>query len=125
MLFVPRAPAIITPPPRRIYLDRDASELFCLVDAEDYDWAIQWRWSFTPDRHKRKFYATRTTKARKISPNTFKIYMHKAILIDRKKEKPPSPQHTIGDHRDGDSLNDQRGNLRWFTPSQNRRTART
>ncbi len=30
----------------------------------------------------------------------------------------------MGDHGDGNSLNCQRDNLEWATPSQNRRTAR-
>ena len=116
------APAIISPPPRRLYLGR-AADVFALVDAEDYEWATYWLWGITPDKHGRKFYATRCTRRRREREAQIKVYLHKAIL-ERSGLKPPSPRHTIGDHRDGDSLNDQRGNLRWATPSMNARNRR-
>lgn len=107
---------------RRIYLGR-AAEVFCLVDEVDYEWATQWRWGFTFDRTKRKMYATRMTRLHgRAGPQT-KVYLHKAIL-ERAGLTPPSTAHTIGDHEDGDSLNNQRDNLRWATTVQNRRNRR-
>lgn len=100
---------------RRVYLDRDC-EVFCLVSSDDYAWAVQWRWSWRWDRTKQKRYAARTSwrDGRRCT-----VYMHKAIL-DRCKIQ-PSEAHIIGDHGNGESLDNQRGNLEWATVSQNRR----
>lgn len=101
--------------PRRVFLDA-ACEIFCLVSPLDYGWALQWRWSWRWDRTKRKRYAIRNTwqHGRRVT-----LYMHKEIL-DRCKMQ-SSEHHTIGDHQDGESLNNQRDNLEWSTVSQNRR----
>lgn len=103
----------------RIYLDTGAT-VFALVSEEDYAWAIQWKWQITWDRHKRKMYATRSTWD---GTRRIKLYLHKEVL-KRKGDVQPSPKHHMGDHGDGNSLNCQRRNLKWATPSQNRRTAR-
>lgn len=102
----------------RIWLDVD-NGVCAVVDTIDYAWALQWAWSITLDKHGRKIYATRSTRLRgRAGPQT-KVFLHKAIL-HRAGVIPPSPRHTIGDHRDGDSLNCRRGNLRWATPAENR-----
>lgn len=102
--------------PRRVYLD-SACEIFCLVLPEDYAWVTQWRWSWKWDRTKTKRYAFRTSwvEGRRVS-----IYLHKAVLNHCGK-KQPTEAHTIGDHQNGESLDNQRGNLEWATVSQNRR----
>jgi hypothetical protein len=107
---------------RRIYLDVNAT-VFATVSEEDYAWAIQWKWQITWDRHKRKMYATRTTRTKESGGRRFKLYLHKEIL-KRSGKVQPSEKHHMGDHGDGDSLNCQRWNVNWATPSQNRRTAR-
>jgi hypothetical protein len=105
------------PEPRRIYLD-DKGELFCLVDEEDYQWALQWLWSATPNSTGRKFYATRSTRlSGRAGPQT-KIFMHKEIL-HRARKPQPTEKHTIGDHQDGDSLHNCRSNLEWATHQSN------
>lgn len=106
-------------PEYRIWLDVDLG-IFCTVSFEDYEWALTWKWQITWDRHKRKAYATRSTwdGSRRV-----KLYMHKEILA-RAMKLPPTKRHTMGDHEDGESLHNERGNLNWATPSQNRRTAR-
>jgi hypothetical protein len=103
----------------RVWLDVDA-DIYAVVSDEDYAWALQWCWQITWDRHKRKAYATRSTR---ISGRRIKYYLHKEILV-RSGKLPPSKKHTMGDHGDGQSLNCERDNLEWATPSQNRRTAR-
>lgn len=106
--------------PRRVYLDRDC-EIFCLVSPEDYAWVTQWRWKWNWDRSKTKRYAIRTPRQAR-GDGTYRsvtIYMHKEIC--GRKSPPPSEAHHIGDHQDGESLNNQRGNLEWATKSQNRR----
>ncbi|MFL9499186.1 hypothetical protein ACJMQP_03930 [Rhodopseudomonas palustris] len=115
---------LIKPEPRRLYLGR-AAEVFALVDARDYEWCIRWLWGITWDRHKRKMYATRSTRRRRERATQIKVYLHKAILTERMGERPPTDEHTIGDHIDGDSLNDTRGNLRWATPRENALNRRT
>jgi hypothetical protein len=101
--------------PRRVYLDRHG-EVFALVSAKTYEWVTQWRWSWRWDRTKAKRYATRTSwcDGRRVT-----VYMHKAILNHSGKPQ-PSEAHMIGDHRDGDSLNNQDENLEWATVSMNR-----
>jgi hypothetical protein len=101
---------------RRVYLCPHDDSVFCLVSPEDYEWAMQWKWQFTWDRHKRKRYATRSTTLP--GRKRIKVYMHKAIL-NRSGKIQPSEKHTIGDHQDGDSLLNVRGNLEWATPSMN------
>jgi hypothetical protein len=103
----------------RVWLDVDAG-IYAVVSDEDYAWALQWCWQITWDRHKRKAYATRSTTE---DGRRIKIYLHKAVL-GRSGKVQPGEDFTMGDHQDGDSLNCQRDNLEWATPSQNRRTAR-
>lgn len=110
------------PNPCRVWLD-DHGGTFCLVSEEDHAWALQWKWHFVFDKHRRKKYAARNTRlAGRAGPQT-KIYMHKAIL-ERSGLERPGPEYTIGEHGDGESLNNQRWNLTYTTPSGNRRTAR-
>jgi hypothetical protein len=105
--------------PRRVYLDDDFV-VFCLVSPEDYVWVTQWRWSWKWDRTKQKRYALRSgwIDGRRVS-----IYMHKALLNHSGKPQ-PSEKHTIGDHRNGESLDNQIDNLEWETVSGNRRNRR-
>lgn len=101
-------------PYRPIYL---ACGAVAIVDDTDWLWAIENLWRATPDKTGRKLYASRSIAigdGRKSS-----LYLHKEILI-RSGAVPPSPRHTIGDHRNGNSLDNRRINLRWATPSQNR-----
>lgn len=105
---------------RRVYLDKDC-EIFCLVSPEDYDFVTQWRWKWVWDRTKTKRYAKRTPRLALGDgvSRTINIYMHKEICA--RKGAAPSEAHRIGDHQDGESLNNQRSNLEWATVSQNRR----
>lgn len=84
----------------------------CIVDPEDFEWANQWRWRAHPNKNGLKYYASRAFKGTR-------LYLHKEILI--RKCHPPTKNHCIGDHLDGDSLNNRRSNLRRATPSQNGR----
>lgn len=106
---------IPSPKPRQIFLNADCS-IFALVSEADYQWAIQWRWGWRWDRTKQKRYATRTSwrDGRRVT-----VYLHKALLS--RWSDPPSEAHHIGDHQNGESLDNQRENLAWATASQNRR----
>lgn len=96
---------------RRIWLDM-RTETCALVDAEDYDWLIRWRWSLHSDGAT-KLYARRIEAGRR-------IYMHREIA-KRVLGRPPSRRHVLVDHINGDGLLNIRRNLRWATPAKNRR----
>lgn len=87
-----------------------------IVDDEDFEYLAQWRWYFNP-----------TTKggegfgyAVRMAPNEYnprrKIWMHLEIL------KPPSGMQ--GDHKNGNSLDNRRCNLRLATAAQNTQNRR-
>lgn len=84
---------------------------FALVDDEDFDRINKSLWYavFNPDIG--NYYAVRTVWK---SRNT--ILMHKEIIPSKK------GQHI--DHIDGDTLNNQKGNLRPASPSQNHGNSR-
>lgn len=104
----------------RVYGDVAAS-LFAEVDEEDYQWAIQWLWHHKWSRGHRKVYICRQLTARYGNGVRFNstVMLHIEIM-KRTGIAPPSPLHTLVDHRDGKSLNCRRYNLRWATHSMNR-----
>lgn len=104
--------------PCRIYGD-DRAEMFALVDQIDYQFLVQWRWSPKWSRGNRKVYLRRVMhEGARASRVQRTLFLHSAVLA-RMGVKPPTPKHTLIDHRDGNGMNCQRGNLRWATPSMN------
>lgn len=114
--------------PYRIYGRADAS-IWAIVDEEDYQWAQQWLWSYAMSP-RGKIYIKRNTgnalvtKNRKIigriRGKQKSIYLHREI-IKRAEMIPPSEDHKIGEHKDGNSLNCRRNNLEWITIGENNR----
>lgn len=79
-----------------------------IVDDEDYDFLMQWKWYYNGR------YAARQETIQRGSRQTYKqrlVHMHRAIL------NAPSDQHV--DHQDGNRLNNTRSNLRLCSPSEN------
>lgn len=102
----------------RIYGD-DREGIWAVVDEEDYHFFAQWRWSPKVSRGGKKIYLFRPAYAGGVNLR-ISLYLHVEIL-KRTGLIPPSEKHTIADHRNGNGLNCRRDNLRWATPSMNRR----
>jgi hypothetical protein len=111
---------IFAPAWRRLDLS-ERHNIWCLVDADDYDWIIEHHWNYgwhvnTPLKH----YAKRNVGAARST-----VYLHREILI-RADASTGTPHDAAfyaahhGDHRNGQSLDNRKANLRWLTPAQNR-----
>jgi len=85
------------------------------VDARDYAWVTQWRWTFKRRswRYGANIYARRSGRR---GGRNVTLYMHTEILIHRM-GLPRPPKHT-GEHRDINSLDNRRRNLAWATRSE-------
>lgn len=107
----------------RVYGDVRA-EVFAIVDEADYAWAVQWMWTTKKSRGGRQFYVcrqlTRWTGGLRANRT---LMLHVEVMLRTGTPK-PTPEHSMVDHRDGDPMNCRRGNLRWATPSMNRRNIR-
>lgn len=103
----------------RIYGNNQAS-IWAVVDAIDYDFLVRHCWN-TLRRPRAGLYLRRAIgeNANGQRLRTFTVYLHIEVM-KRAGIEPPSATHTIVDHRDGDTLNCRRSNLRWTTPKQNR-----
>lgn len=80
---------------------------FAKVDNSDFDWLSAWKWRASWDATTRSFYAMRAGPR----PERKTILMHRAVNSTSAGLKT--------DHIDGDTLNNQRLNLRNATNSQN------
>ena len=81
--------------------------LFALVDDEDYDFLMQWKW--TANKERKTFTAYRNQHTPK--PRKF-IYMHRLIMGI-------TDTLIFVDHIDGNGLNNQKSNLRACSNAQN------
>ena len=90
---------------------------FALVDDEDFEYLSQWKWYAKKTTNRRGFYAVRTdtSNGRK---NTKAVVMHRFLM----KETDPT---ILIDHRDNDSLNNQKHNLRAATYTENAQNRRS
>jgi hypothetical protein len=88
------------------------------VNAADVRFLRQWRWSFRRAtwRYGATVHACRCVRR---GGRPVNLFMHTVILTERMGLPRPSAGHT-GDHRNIDSLDNRRGNLRWATHSEQR-----
>lgn len=97
-----------------IWIDPELN-LFTVVDRIDYDWAIGHLWQYNFNGRGKKIYCKRSVRVGEIVTTQ---YLHKAILL---KMSPQKDSQHMGDHINGNSLDNRRINLRWATPSENAR----
>lgn len=110
----------LTPRVCRIYGD-DNAQVEALVDEEDYQYLIRYRWN--PKLTKGKIYLRRaisTYHSEGGRAGSATIYLHVEIM-KRKGVEPPCSEHVLVDHRNGNSLDCRRSNLRWSTKTMNNR----
>lgn len=84
------------------------TDIFALVDDEDYDYLMQWKWKLQHKDH--TDYVMRNTR---INGKMINYLMH------REKMKPTEDKWV--DHIDGNGLNNRRSNLRFCTQLENSR----
>jgi hypothetical protein len=82
--------------------------LEALVDDADFEWLSQWKWHAI--LREERFYAARSVYDPTLRKQ-HRVAMHRQIA--------ETPEGLDTDHRDGDTLNNQRANLRVATRSQN------
>lgn len=88
--------------------------LFATVDDADFDWLNQWKWSALKTGRpgaKPKFYAVRTEACKEAGGRRRTILMHRVLS--------GAGLGQVTDHRDLNTLNNSRGNLRATTQSLN------
>lgn len=85
---------------------------FAQVDAADYDWLARWKWYVVESRCGGKYAGCHLRRGGSGSHGL----MHRMIL--------KAPAKTEVDHKDGNGLNNQTGNLRLCTHAENGWNAR-
>lgn len=98
--------AVVQPQDQSIRLIPLTQDQNAIVDAADYEWLCGWNWHAHRDNKNQKFYAQRMSM-RKM------IYMHQAIANRMDGEEV--------DHRNGNTLDNRRVNLRRCSRAQNQR----
>jgi hypothetical protein len=93
------------------------------VSPEDYDFLMQWKWTFAVSHPRRGglVYARRSIR---VGDGNVTILMHRVIIVECMGIERPSERHFV-DHENGDSLDNRRVNdrdvpqLQWLTHKEN------
>lgn len=103
----------------RIYGD-DRASMWAVVDELDYWYFSRWRWC--PRQWKNKIHLRRAVGESSNGQRlrTYSLYLHVEIM-KRTGIAPASNLHCLVDHKNGDSLDCRRSNLRWATRTENNR----
>ncbi len=106
------------PEPCRIYGDAQC-QTFGLVSPEDYPWASRHQWCWKKNQCG-KLYLRRALAeySNGVRIRTWTEYLHVAVA-KRAALRRATVHHKIVDHRNGDSTDNTRENLRWVTPTMN------
>jgi HNH endonuclease len=97
---------------KEIVLSKDK---VALVDDADYDFLSQWKWYASLESRGTKWYAVRWSRKEEHGEGKrFKIRMHRAVM-----GLPSFDDQMVVDHKDGNSLNNQRINLEVVTQEEN------
>jgi hypothetical protein len=108
----------LSPTPWRLLLLSERLHIWTLIDAEDWPWVIECRWNYGwHNKTPWKYYAKRN-----VGPARSTVYLHREILTRVEASGAGDGMH--GDHINGQSLDNRRCNLRWATPTDNRRNAK-
>lgn len=87
---------------------------FAKVDDEDFEWLSQWKWQAKLKQGKKDWYAIRY----KYAPVDRQTMVSMSRLIMK------APDGVLIDHWNGDTLDNQKGNLRPATQAQNQHNQR-
>lgn len=106
-------------PPGRIYSD-DTLTIYAVVDPQDMV-LTQHRWLINnphPTRNGKKKYFRRSRGSGRPGKYQSPLYLHVEIM-KRTGIPPPTKQHKLVDHIDGNEWNCRRSNLAWSTHAHN------
>lgn len=98
----------------RIYGDSNAA-IWAVVDDVDYQYLVRWHWNVLWSASGKPYLRrTHTIYKSGVCVKDLTVYLHVAVM-QRVGTMPATRAHKLIDHRDGDSLNCRRSNLRWAT----------